>query len=528
LLIPMLGRPGAALRRLRPRPAEAPAAAGRRRQRGTPPDAVGIGPLLSAPGLRLGVVVIIRDEAPYLEEWLAYHHGLGVQHFFVYDNGSRDALHEVSEPWVNHGLVTLVHWPLPGGQMDAYSHALRFYGPSVDWLAFFDVDEFLVPLVDEDIPAMLGRWPQAADVRVPRVDFGFSGHREPPEGLTIEAYTEVADVFGRDPAKPPRVKTVLQPRSVSAMGIHTATVADIPRDAAGRPVPHETVGPACHPFVQLNHYYTRSFAEFEAKRFRGSATGRIARPAIPFDLPTLRVDQSALRFAERTRQVMALMRSLEPSPYHYGSQLALRQFPHFNDLGLFAEFAVANVAAGEPEPRREPRLRLENRWPGTGFVGELSGIGHQPRRGDLSLSVHLAPLLERARGRLEASWAGQPDEVAATLRFGTARPTEEGWHLLGARGVAEVRVPIDDAGRRRCYALGFVLRTEDALSLQLELRRPDGSAGPATDVHLVGAGTYAGVVEFEARPDLVGTAIVGWRMAAGECLVHDLFVMSYG
>ena len=136
--------------------------------------------MLSAPGLGLGVVVIIRDEAPYLEEWLAYHHALGVDHFFIYDNGSTDALDEVIEPWVNHGLVTLVHWPLPGGQIDAYSHALRFYGPSLEWLAYFDVDEFVVPLVDDDIPTVLARFPHAADVRIPRIDYGFSGHREPP------------------------------------------------------------------------------------------------------------------------------------------------------------------------------------------------------------------------------------------------------------------------------------------------------------------------------------------------------------
>lgn len=524
----MLGRPRQTLRRLRPGPEAPSAAAGRKRQRGTPPDVVGKGPLLSSPGLRLAVVVIVRDEAPYIEEWLAYHHALGVQHFFVYDNGSRDALQVVVEPWVNHGLLTLVHWPLPGGQMDAYSHALRFYGPSVDWLAFFDVDEFMVPLVDDDIPTLLARWPDAADVRVPRVDFGFAGHREPPEGLTIEAYTEVADVFGRDPSKPPRVKTVVQPRSIAAVGIHTATVADVALDAAGRPVPHETVGSACRAFVQLNHYYTRSFEEFEAKRFRGSATGRIARPAIPFDLPALRVDSSAVRFAQRTRGSMALVRSLEPSPYHYGSQLALQQFPHFNDLGLFAEFAVANVVAGEPEPRREPRLRIENRYAGTGFVGELSGTGHEPHPGDLSGSVHLAPLLERARGRLEGSWAGQPERIASTLRWGSLRPADQGWRLLGARGLAEVNLPIEAEGRRRCYALGFVLRTEGELSLRLELRRPDGSTGPTTDVVLDVAGTYAGVVEFEARPDLVSSAVVGLRMSAGECLVHDLFVMSYG
>jgi hypothetical protein len=523
----VLGRPLRAVRRLR-RGSGAPRHAGRRPQRGTPPDVLGKAPLLSARGLRLGVVVIVRDEAPYLEEWLAYHHALGVEHVFLYDNGSRDDLHAVIEPWVNHGLVTLVHWPLPGGQIDAYSHALRFYGPSVEWLAFFDVDEFIVPLVDEDIPTLLARWPDAADVRMPRVDFGFSGHREPPPDLTTEAYTEVADVFGRDPGKPPRVKTVARSRSITAVGIHTATVADVPVDDQGRPVPHETVGVACHPYVQVNHYYTRSFEEFEAKRFRGSATGRIARPPIPFDLPALRVDTSALRFAERTRRSMELLRSLAPSPYHYGSQLALAQFPHFNDLGLFAEFAVANIVAGEPEPRREPRLRLENRYAGTGFVGQVPDAEHVPVRGDLSASVHLQPLLERTRGRMEASWAGQPERMAGSLRWGTARPTDDGWRLLGARGVAEVHLPVGGETQRRCYALGFVLRTSAAITLRLELRHPDGSAGDTRELTLAPAGTYAGVVEFEPHPDLVSTAVIGLRLGRAECLVHDLFVLSYG
>ena len=523
----MLGRSRRAVSRLRPQP-RAQHASGRKRQRGTPPDVIGRGPLLSAPGLQLGVVAILRNEAPYLEEWLAYHHALGVQHFFVYDNGSDDELAEVIETWLNHGLVTLVHWPLPGGQIDAYSHAVRFFGPSVEWLAFVDVDEFVVPLVDDDIPTLLARWPEAADVRMPRVDFGFSGHRTPPEALTIEAFTGVADVFGRDPAKPPRVKTVLRSRSVSAMGIHTASVADIAVSADGRPVPHETIGAACHAFVQLNHYYTRSFEEFEAKRFRGSATGRIARPTIPFELPTQRLDSSAHRFVARTKATMAHMRSLAASPYHYGSQLALAQFPHFNDLGLFAELAIANLVMHEPEPRREPRLRLVNRHPGTGFVADLSGLEHTPVRGDLSRSVHLRPLLERSRGRLEASWAASPPQVSDSLGLGSAEPLADGWSLAGQDGLVEVALAVDAGGHRRCLALGFVLRTAGPTGLQLGLRREDGSRSGPVEVKLEAAATYAGVVELDAMPELVVAATLRLRSAAGVVIVHDLFVLSYG
>jgi hypothetical protein len=499
----MLGRSRRAVRRLR-QGSEAPPAARRRKQRATPPNVLGQGPLLSAPGFGLGVVVIVRDEAPYLTEWLAYHHALGVQHFFVYDNGSTDQLHEVVEPWLNHGLVTLLHWPLPGGQIDAYAHALRFFGPSVDWLAYFDVDEFVVPLVDDDIPSLLARWPDAADLRVPRVDFGFSGHRTPPDGLVIEAYTAVADVFGRDPTKPPRVKSIVQPRSISAVGIHTATVADVPGAADGESLPSETAGRACWEYVQLNHYYTRSLEEFEAKRVRGSATGRIERPAVPFDLPTLREDSSAVRFADRTRAMMERIGSLAPSPYRYGSELALSQFPRFNDLGLFAEFAIANTVMEEPAPRREPGLRLPNQYGGIGFVGVIDGHQHQVQDGELSGSMHLQPLLERSRGRLEATLPAASVEA-------------------GAR-----RFEVGDATARRCYALGFVIEAAATFPLTAQLQRRDGSMSDPVEARLTAGSTYAGVVELDPSPDLVATVVVQLPSRGDASVIRDLFVISYG
>ena len=489
---------------------------------------IGKGPLLSAPGLRLGVVVIVKDEAPYIEEWLGYHHALGVQHFFIYDNGSTDGLPELMERWINHGLVTLLTWPLPGGQIDAYSHALRFFGPSFDWLAYFDVDEFVVPLVDDDIPTLLARWPDAADVRIPRVDFGFSGHREAPKLLSIEAYTERANVFGRDPAKPPRVKTVVQPRGISAVGIHTATVADAPISADGDPVPTRTVGKGCHGFVQLNHYYTRSFEEFEAKRFRGSGTGRIARPGIPFDLPSEGTDESALRFVERTRAMLERMHSLAASPYRYGSETAISQLPRFNDLGLFAEFAYANTVLGEPAPIREPRLRIENEYGGIGFVGDIGAYEYTPARAALSGSVHIEPLLARARGRIAASWAAAPEGVSGSVSQGTIEAVDEGWRVSPDEESVEIEIDVDSGGARRCAALGFTLRTPGATRLTLQLGLGDGSRTRPRELKLATASTYAAVVEIDASPEQLRTASVRISAEEGDIVVHDLFVMTYG
>ncbi len=117
------------------------------------------------------------------------------------------------------------------------------------------------------------------------------------------------------------------------------------------------------------------------------------------------------------------MASLAPSPYRYGSELALVQFPRFNDLGLFSEFAIANTVMEEPAPRREPALRLQNLYDGIGFVGIISGHDHEPRSAELSGSIHLQPLLDRARA--------SSSPRSPTGRSRTARCTSS-WILRGS------------------------------------------------------------------------------------------------
>ena len=168
--------------------------------RAKPPNVVGRGPLLAGPGFGVVLVCIVKNEADYLEEWLAYHIALGIDHVVIYDNGSTDGSAAVLERYINHGLVTRIDWPLGGGQLAAYNHALRMFWATARWLAFYDVDEFLVPLLDDDIPSFLARFEDAAVVRVPRTEFGFSGHRTRPEGLSIEASTQVATVLDLDPS----------------------------------------------------------------------------------------------------------------------------------------------------------------------------------------------------------------------------------------------------------------------------------------------------------------------------------------
>ncbi len=495
-------------------------------RRAKPPNVRGRGPLLDGPGLGVAIVAIVKDEVDYLEEWLAYHIALSVSHFFIYDNGSTDGSAALLERYINHGLVTRIDWPLGGGQLAAYNHALRMFGTTADWLAFYDPDEFLVPLLDDDIPAFLARFPEAADVRVPRVEIGFSGHRRKPQGLTIDNYTQVADVLGLGTAAPPRVKSIVRPRAVSAVDIHLAFPADVP--AAGQPT--RTYEAEVSGVAQLSHYYTRSFEEFEAKRFRGSATGRIARPAVDFDLPTLATNDAAARFSARTRTTLEWLARLDPRPYTYGSQLGFAYFPRPNDLFRFGEFALANYAAGLDEAGRFATVRLVNLYDGVGLVADLSDQPVVPARDALSGSAHVEALVEHMRGRLVNSLSLAPElpVSGASTRAGLTLAGDGPASVTFKGGEAELAVPLPRDEKLRCYSLGFLLASTGPVHLRAEIIAEQGDELAVTDLDLPPSSSLAGIVEIAERP------VAGSRLRlrlTGEVEVvtlYDLFIIATG
>ena len=492
--------------------------------RAKPPNVRGRGPLLDGRPLGVAIVAIVKDEAEYLEEWLAFHLALGVDHFFLYDNGSTDGSAELLERYINHGLVTRIDWPIGGGQLPAYNHALRMFGDAAAWLAYFDPDEFLVPLVDDDIPALLARYPDAADIRVPRVEYGFSGHRTRPLGLAIDSYTHVADVLGLDPSLPPRVKSIVRPHAVSAIDIHLAFPADQP----GPGQPTRTYEAELQGVAQLSHYYTRSWEEFEAKRFRGSATGRIARPAVEFEVPTIEVNAAAARYSERTRAMIERLRSLDPKPYQYGSQIGFEYFPRPNDLFRFAEFAVANYAAGLTEPRRFAASRLRNRYGGIGLVADISDRQARPSRDALSTSCHVEALVEHMRGRIVNGLTVAPELPIMAETGSLAVPVGRPATLEPAEGSAEIVVSLPADETLRCYHLGLLTGSSTEVRLQAVVERVDGTSGAPIELELPPASSVAAVVEVEPEPRAAARMRLRFETDAASLVLYDLFVIATG
>ena len=93
----------------------------------------------------LAVVAILKNEAPYLKEWLDYHLAAGVDHFYLYDNESPDNQAEVAKPYVEAGLVDYFFMPGKVMQMQTYNDAAKRFKFHCRYMAFIDGDEFIYP-----------------------------------------------------------------------------------------------------------------------------------------------------------------------------------------------------------------------------------------------------------------------------------------------------------------------------------------------------------------------------------------------
>ena len=96
----------------------------------------------------LSIVAIMKNEGPYIKEWLDYHLLAGVDHFYLYDNESPDNQAEVVKPYVAAGLVDYIFAPGQVMQYVAYNDAVKKFKFFNRYMAFIDGDEFVYPKID--------------------------------------------------------------------------------------------------------------------------------------------------------------------------------------------------------------------------------------------------------------------------------------------------------------------------------------------------------------------------------------------
>jgi glycosyl transferase family 92 len=269
------------------------------------------------PGAYLAACTMYRDDAAYLPEWVEFHLLMGVERFFLYDNGSTDEHREVLAPYMGAGIVTVHEWRQPflrqrgrpRGIVTAFEHCVGEHSGDARWIAFLDIDEFVFSPAGATLPEVLRDYEQFPGVVVNRAEFGPSGHRTKPEGLVIESYLQRRDV---KPDEETSIKSIVDPRRVArCLGSHSFVYRDgLPVDEEMRPLDmlrYRRHKPVCWSRMRVHHYWSRSEEERlrKARMWREAGSSR-ELPAAP--VPAGRhpvTDESLARYAPAVREALA-------------------------------------------------------------------------------------------------------------------------------------------------------------------------------------------------------------------------------
>jgi hypothetical protein len=213
------------------------------------------------------VAAIFKDEAPFLEEWLTFHHGIGATQFYLYDNNSTDHFRDVLE------LVTLTPWPEYPGQRSAYLHCIRSRWKEAEWIAFLDVDEFLFSPRQVDIRPILRGYRDVPALYVYLLNFGSSGHQRRPALPVTEAYTwrepEGVSDSGSSIVNPRYVRNVPNTHVFALWWGRTVNCSRMPVSSPGNRKPGD--GSPSYDLLRAHHYWSKSREDLVAKTARGDA-----------------------------------------------------------------------------------------------------------------------------------------------------------------------------------------------------------------------------------------------------------------
>lgn len=288
--------------------------------------------------LRITALTCVKNEGPFLLEWIAFQRVIGVTDFLFYSNDCSDATDRLLDRLEEHGIVA--HLPNPAVnrnyQMQALKKARRH--PLVrkaDWVWIADVDEFLnIHVGNHTIPALVEACGNPQAISVTFQFFANDGIEDFEDRPVIAQFlrSHNPDIWGTDTAI--EVKSLVRgdfPLEYygAHRPFHDEDTAKGQRpawtDGSGRPVPppfrkrankrriRAFPAQGARQFATLNHYALRSLDSYLVKNDRGD----VNREHRAFDDAYWRarndpafLDDSILRYLPALEEEMARLKAL--------------------------------------------------------------------------------------------------------------------------------------------------------------------------------------------------------------------------
>lgn len=336
--------------------------------------------------MRITALTCVKNEGPFLLEWIAFNRIIGVTDFLFYHNDCSDGTDRMLEKLEAHGIVKQLPNPAEGRnyQMEALKKSRR--QPVVkeaDWVWVADVDEFLnIHVGDHTIPALIEACGDPHCISVTFQFFANGGIEAFEDKPVIEQFlwSHNPDVWTGEMAI--EVKSLVRKDfPLNYYGAHRPFHdADLPRrkrpkwtDGSGRDVPKPFYKRAnkrrlrkfpargARDFATLNHYAIRSLDSYLVKNDRGD----VNREFRDFDDTYWRerndasyFDDSILRYSKKLKAEMDRLKALPGIAEQHEECVALHRAKRDELLAQDSyQNMRAQLLAASPFPPREEQLR---------------------------------------------------------------------------------------------------------------------------------------------------------------------------
>lgn len=211
------------------------------------------------------ICAIVKQEHLYIDEWIKYHLLLGFDRIYIYDNDEKEPCSYLEELYPTK--VKVIRFLGRGLQMFCYDQFLRDYYGMHKWVAFIDVDEFIVLRTHNHIKNFVTEYCKEGAIALNWVLYGSSGLKTYSSKPVLQRFT---------------MRQIGVNKHVKLIGIidhiahmisphHCILRTGKTYDCNGTMIngPYNEFGNdevAC-----VNHYFTKSEQEFREKCMRGRA-----------------------------------------------------------------------------------------------------------------------------------------------------------------------------------------------------------------------------------------------------------------
>lgn len=240
------------------------------------------------------ILTSMKNEAPFILEWIAYHKAIGAKHFLVYTNDCRDNTNEILDRLAEMGIVTRLDnpWDPASGkkpQHVALNDAMKQHAfQKADWVLTMDVDEFVnIHVGDGTFSDLFKAAGNPNVISFTWKLFGNGGIETYQDRPTIEQFTACAPEFLPKPRLGWGFKSMVHKSApYTKIGVHRPLKIDDDENVSkvrwvngsGRSMPEmlltnngwrSTKRSVGYRLATLNHYVLRSAESFLVKRDRG-------------------------------------------------------------------------------------------------------------------------------------------------------------------------------------------------------------------------------------------------------------------